>query len=230
MSQSTWIWNGASADVAIASDWTLVAGPGNLGGVPAPGDVAIIPAGTILGGLDTTLQGRIVDIGGTAAVAAFSFADDNSLSVADPNIESDAVIGGAVPGNSTAAQTLLDASGLFYNEGNIRADGPAGSLFTADITANGTAAAGAFINTGTIRADAGNTLINRNWQFRRAAQHRPDHRPRRHRDHRQQAGRAGLRLRAGLRPGRHRRRLDDRNQREHQRQPLRHRSGVRVRQ
>ena len=66
-----------------------------------------------------------------------------------------------MPGNVTAENSLLDASGLFVNDGTILADGPTGNTFTLMIAGSTTGsgvAPGYFANYGTIQADIGNTL------------------------------------------------------------------------
>jgi T5SS/PEP-CTERM-associated repeat protein len=72
MSASTWTWKGVTGLSTTAADWTLTSGSGNAGGIPQPGDVVIVPSGTIQDGL-TELSGQggvTIQAGATVAVSA----------------------------------------------------------------------------------------------------------------------------------------------------------------
>jgi hypothetical protein len=147
---STWLWaNGASALGDTVADWSLVGGPGNGFDTPQSGDSAINAGGTILFGTNTQLTSNTIYLGGTAGtVAALSGVGDSSTTFMSPSLDQNSAITSAMPtvgtfvGNTSAAETsLLDAPGMFINEGSIIANGPAGSSFTIAIasgTVNGT--------------------------------------------------------------------------------------------
>jgi len=161
MSGSTWVWNGGTGQATISANWALVAGPGNAFGYPQAGDTAINAGGTVLTALDTQFNSNIIELGGTAAIAALSMMGDSGMNFANPTFAGTTVLSSSVAGNSTAESSVLDAAGSLVNKGTILADGPAGSSFTIAIsgtTINGTYQPGYFINYGTIIADAGNAM------------------------------------------------------------------------
>lgn len=158
---STWSWlNDASASGNTPSDWSLVSGPGNGFGFPQSGDTGIDPAGTIVLP-DATFQNNTLVLGGTLNPAVLSFSGDNSVSLSNPTLDNNSSITSAVPGNSTAETSVINAAGVFINDGTINADGPAGSNFTIAIsgtTLNGTYQPGIFVNYNAIDIAAGNTM------------------------------------------------------------------------
>ncbi len=162
MAGSTWTWNGGSA-AGSSTNWRLLSGAGNTKHYPVSGDTAIIPDGTVDGGVDPSLVGNTIEVGGTSGtVAALSVSGDAFTNFATPSADAATLIDSAVPGHSTAETSVLNAGGVTVNEGTILANGPAGSVFTINVapTLIGTATPpGYFFNAGTIIADAGNTLI-----------------------------------------------------------------------
>ena len=162
MAGSTWTWNGGSA-AASASNWTLTSGTGNTDQQPTADDTAIVADGTVVTGLELKLEGNTIDIGGTAGIAAALIASgDTFINFGTPSADGTTVIASAVPGHTSPEVSVLDAGGVFVNEGTILADGPAGSVFTINVaptTVGTTTVPGYFFNFGTIEAAAGNTLV-----------------------------------------------------------------------
>ncbi|HVC59617.1 MAG TPA: Hint domain-containing protein [Acetobacteraceae bacterium] len=160
MAGSTWTWLGGTGSGDVSSNWTLTAGSGNGSGVPEAGDTAINAGGTILL-TDPGFTGNTVELGGTAGVAALFGAGDTATTFMNPSFDGNTLLTSAVPGNATAETSLLDAAGMFINEGTILADGPTGSSFTIDISGTmvgGTFQPGYFINYSQIEVDAGNAM------------------------------------------------------------------------
>ena len=173
---SVWRWlNNASASGQTAADWSVVSGPGNAFNLPSqPGDAVINPGGTILFGDNTTFSNNTLHVGGTTVAAALVLnGDTNHISFSPtlgaPSLDPSSIIDSAVPGNGTAETTQVFANGYMINEGQILADGPAGSHFSLIIAGgtvtnypNGTAVTsfqpGYFFNASTIEATQGNTL------------------------------------------------------------------------
>jgi len=161
MSGSTWEWVGGTGQVTIAANWTLVAGSGNSLGYPQAGDTAIDTSGTVLTPPGTQFSSNMFELGGTAGAAILSTTGDNETDLVNPTFTGTTVLSSAVPGNSTAETSVLDAAGTFVNEGTIVADGPAGSNFTITVTTNTTGTTvtpGYFINYGTIAVGSGNSM------------------------------------------------------------------------
>ena len=160
MANTTWTWIGGTGVATIAANWTHT-GPGNANGFPAAGDVSINRTGMVLLPLDTSLVANTLEIGGTAAAAGLTSTGDARIDFANPTFDAATVVTSAVPGNTTAETTVLDAFGVTVNQGTILADGPAGSTFTlaiAGTTVNGTFQPGYAYTSGLIQADTGNTL------------------------------------------------------------------------
>jgi T5SS/PEP-CTERM-associated repeat protein len=143
---ATFTWNGGSASAADPTQWTPA-------GIPNAGDTAIVLSGDALLPTDAQLNSNTLEIGS----ATVSFTGDNSLSFAVPTLDQNTEITSLATNVSTAEATVLDSAGVFVNQGQITADGPVGSTFTLDITANGTAP-GYFINYNQIEVDAGNAM------------------------------------------------------------------------
>ena len=161
MSDSTWIWLGGTGQATISANWTLAAGSSNAFGYPQADDTAINAGGMVLTALDTQFSGDTIELGGTAEVAALSIVGDSGMDLSNPTFTGTTVLSSAVPGNTTAETSVIDAAGTFVNQGTIIADGPAGSSFTIAITGTtlgGTFEPGYAYNPGLIEADAGNTL------------------------------------------------------------------------
>ena len=172
MAGSTWSWLGGTGSGSISANWTLVAGAGDPSGTPQAGDIAIITGGTVLTDFGSQLNGNTVEIGGTGGtVAAFSFSGGPTLDLSVPTLDDATVLTNAIPGQTDPGTTVLDASGVFINEGKIVADGPAGSSFTINVQPvqiGSVTTAGYFLNSGEMEVDAGNTLtvsIAANAQF-----------------------------------------------------------------
>ncbi len=166
---STWLWeNGASAAANTAADWSVVSGPGNGFGTPNADDTAIDAGGTILGGGDFQLTGNTIELGGTASLAALLAGGGGPQpSVDSPSLDQNSVITsdvastGTFVGNSTPETSFLGATGTFVNQGEIEANGPAGSRFTIAVTSttvNGTLDPGYFINDSQIEVAPGNSM------------------------------------------------------------------------
>src|SRR5258708_17918679 len=70
MTASTWTWVGGASLSTISSNWTLT--PGGQNGIPQPGDVVLVPSGTIQDGLgELSGQGSVtIQAGATVAVTA----------------------------------------------------------------------------------------------------------------------------------------------------------------
>ncbi|HEY1935903.1 MAG TPA: hypothetical protein VGG99_28185, partial [Acetobacteraceae bacterium] len=152
---STWEWEN------VTQSFSLVGGPGNGWDQPQPGDTAIVTAGTVNTGTHTNLTNNTVELGGTTGIAAFSALGDSETSLTSPTIDGNSIITSAVPGNTSAEQSLLSAGGIFINEGQIEADGPAGSSFTiaiSDATIDGTLQPGYFINYNQIQVAPDNSM------------------------------------------------------------------------
>jgi T5SS/PEP-CTERM-associated repeat protein len=160
--RSTWTWNGGTGPANSRMNWTLTSGPGNFSGYPGAGDTEIVTAGTVEARLDAQFTDNTIDLGGTGgAAAALSVTGDNGISFSNPTFDTGTVLTSAVPGETSAATSVLDANGTFVNDGTILADGPAGSQFTMNIAADtlsGTAQADYAYSWGVIQADAGNSM------------------------------------------------------------------------
>lgn len=151
--------NPGTSDFDIASNWTLVSGPGNMSGTPsAPGDTAIVPFGTVVNSPDVHLTANTIEAGGTTSVAAGIFTGNSLVTYANPTLNSMTLFDMSVPGQTTAEQALLDAIGTFVNQGTVEANGPAGSSLTIDVQQGTSGAAGYYFNYGTIAVNSGNTL------------------------------------------------------------------------
>ncbi|MGH7042318.1 MAG: hypothetical protein ACREFY_09315 [Acetobacteraceae bacterium] len=69
MTGSEYAWNGDDADGAVAGNWTLVAGPGNPGGLPSGGDTVLITGGVVQYSVATVLSAETILLsGGTIAL------------------------------------------------------------------------------------------------------------------------------------------------------------------
>lgn len=163
---STWQWMpGNVGDAGSNANWTKLSGPGNWWSIPTGGDTMIGTLGTAIVSPNTMLTHNTVKAGGTSGVAALNFfggAGPNATSFQRPTVDATSIIESAVPGQTTAETTVLNAGGNFVNEGTILADGPAGSVFTVNITAatSGTSVTpGYFFNPALMQAAAGNTLV-----------------------------------------------------------------------
>ena len=157
MAGKTYTWIGGSSFAAIATNWSPT-------GQPKPvGDTAIVPSGTVVSQFDLQLNNNTIEAGGTGGVTAGGiFSGDTLTNFGTPTLDSATVFDLLVPGQTTAESALLDAEGIFVNEGSILADGPAGSSLTIDIsgtTIGSTFEPGYFYNSNLIQADAGNTVI-----------------------------------------------------------------------
>lgn len=120
--------------------------------------MSVISSGTFTVPFDTTLTSPMA-VGSTAGPAGtISFSGDAAVTPADPSIASIVLVDAQVPGQTTAEQSRLTASGIFLNAGTIAADGPTGSTFTLDAQA-GTLAGGTFASSGTLAVAAGNTML-----------------------------------------------------------------------
>ena len=157
-----WQWASAVAGSAtVAANWTLISGTPNGLGYPRAGDTAIVPFGTVSLSPDSHLKAARIEAGATAGAAVLAFSGDTAVNYARPTLDQESTIASQVQGQSAAGTTVLDATGLFVNQGTIAADGPAGSSFTIDIAgsaASGTFQPGYFINYGTIEAGPGNAM------------------------------------------------------------------------
>jgi T5SS/PEP-CTERM-associated repeat protein len=149
---ATFTWNGGSASAGDPNQWTLngttPAGP------PGPNDSAIVTSGTVLGGNNTQLHNNTLYIGS----AAFITGGDTSTTFMSPTFDDQTVLTSAVPGASTAENSLLVATDRFVNQGTIDAAGPTGSTFTIQVTTDGTLP-GTFINYSQISVEAGNAMF-----------------------------------------------------------------------
>jgi len=156
---SVYRWtNTGTGNFNLASNWTLVSGPGNSNGYPAAGDTAIVPSGTVVGATDQQLTANTIEAGGTTAVTAFIFTGDSLITEANPTFDSATLVDMSVPGQDTAEQVLVDSIGTFVNQGTIEANGPTGSAFTLNVQQGTSGAPGSFSNYGTFEIDAGNTM------------------------------------------------------------------------
>ena len=147
MAGSTYTWNGGTGSANTPTNWTP-------NGVPNSGDTAIALSGDVILPVDAQLNSNRLE----GSNVTLTFVGDLSTNFGSPTTDPTTVITDQVSGVATPETTVLDSAGVFVNQGNVIADGPAGSTLTVNISANGTVP-GYFFNTGTMIADAGNTLI-----------------------------------------------------------------------
>jgi T5SS/PEP-CTERM-associated repeat protein len=158
MTARTLRWTGAvSNDESNALNWYDETNGHTATTPPAAGDTTIVAFGTVDVPTDTKLSDNTIHIGGTAGAATVVFTGTAGTTLTAPTVDNGSTIDSAVPGQTTAEQSVLDAIGTFVNQGLILADGPTGSTFTIAVDPNGSAP-GYFYNPGTIEADAGNTI------------------------------------------------------------------------
>jgi len=155
---STYRWNGGTGAADIADNWTLETGPGNPDGLPAAGDTAIVPTGTIQLPADSVLTGNTIAIGDTTGVAALTLTGGTTIDLANPTLDANTIISnGVAPEQTDPEASLIAISGRSVNAGTIAAIGPAGSSFTIDVQQDG-ANPGLFANEGTLLTAIGNTM------------------------------------------------------------------------
>ena len=123
---SVYRWtNTGTGDFNIASNWTLVSGPGNSTGYPAAGDTAIVPSGTVVSATDTQLTANTIEAGGTTGVTAFIFTGDSLITEANPTFDSATLFKAEGP-------SQLVSIGTFVNQGTID-DNAVSSSLTIDV-------------------------------------------------------------------------------------------------
>ncbi len=151
MAQFTWTGS-VSDEYANASNWDPMTGP------PGFGDTVLITFGTVDASANQIFSDNYIAIASTTGLpATLVFDNDATTGLSHPTI-ADSTVSNHVSGQTTEAQTVLDANGTFVNQGTIIANAVApGSTYTINVDQNG-ANPGYFINQGLIEADAGNTL------------------------------------------------------------------------
>ena len=170
MSGSTWDWIGPRTDGNFddASNWSLVAGPGNANNTPNTGDTAIINNATIALDADATLNSNTLfltgtttldftgDITGSTVISNGNTTINSGISLGNPTLDRGTVISNDPPG--TQSSTTLNFDGYTINDGTIVSnDTIDGSSLTLNVNQDGTAS-GYFLNYGDIEADAGSTV------------------------------------------------------------------------
>lgn len=168
MSGSTWNWIGPRTDGSFddASNWSLVAGPGNANDTPEAGDTAFVNNSTIAFDADTTLNSNtlfltgtttldfIGEITGSTIISNGTTTINNGISIGDPTLDGTTVISNdPLPPSSTT----LNFAGYNINDGTLIGNGGAGSSLTINVTQDG-ANPGYLLNYGDIGADRGNTV------------------------------------------------------------------------
>jgi T5SS/PEP-CTERM-associated repeat protein len=159
LGNNVWQWkNNVSAAATIAANWTLLSGGGNAAGFPLSSDTVIVPFGTVVAPTDASFTSNTIEVGGTTSVAAVVLPGDTLATWANPSVDFNSLIESNIGTQSTAAQTLLDITGRFVNEGTIAANGTSGSSFTIDVGQGTSGVAGAFINYREIDVGSGNAM------------------------------------------------------------------------
>ena len=126
----------------------------------SPNGSLIVGSGTLMTGLDDTLNGSELFVAGIGTAVGVNFLGDPGINFFNPSIDAPSLIASMLPGQTSPGTTVLNAAGDFVNEGTILANGPAGSTFTINIQPNGsgTPSPGYFFNPGLIVANPGNKL------------------------------------------------------------------------
>ncbi len=117
----------------------------------------VVSGGVTATAIDARQKSQTIVVGGTAGLAGIAFTGDAAITPLAPTLDSASVIASLLPGQTRPGASLLQATGVFVNQGTVLANGPAGSSFTIAVQPAGTIA-GSFINAGQVVINAGNTM------------------------------------------------------------------------